>query len=533
MLFQLDEEGNERPISYISQKLNAAQKNYTITELECLAAVNSVKKFRPYIDGTPFTIITDHMSLKWLMGQKDLSGRLARWSLKLQAYDFDIVHRKGAKNVVPDVLSRMHMEEIDSRSLSTDISLDDVEFQSESYRSLVRATEVNAERLPDVKVMRGVIYKRDGFRKGDEDEDLIWKIWVPEGLRETLLKKVHDGPSAGHGGMTKTLNRLRSRYYWPGMVASVKSFVGDCDVCKRCKVSNTTSRPLMGGRTVTERAFQRLYVDFCGPYPRSRDGNSYVFVVLDHFSKFLFLKPMRNATAKEVARYLEADVFHVFGVPEVIHSDNGRQFVSELFTNFLARYGVRHVKTAVYSPQANASERVNRSLLAIIRSYIEENEQRSWDRHVSEAAFALRSAVHEAIGAEPYRVVFGQTMVQHGETYPILRSLGEAADSDTVITPKDVRLRLLRDKVTRNLKLAYEKGQRAYNTRAKPRSFAVGQVVYRRSFRQSDATQGFNAKLASKFTRAVVVKRVGQCLYQLADFQGRSIGIFHAKDLKV
>ena len=87
-------------------------RNYSVTELECLAAVLGIKKFRAYVEGMPFKVETDHASLKWLMSQKDLSGRLARWSLKLQAFDFSIEHRKGSANVVPDVLSRMHADEI-------------------------------------------------------------------------------------------------------------------------------------------------------------------------------------------------------------------------------------------------------------------------------------------------------------------------------------------------------------------------------------------------------------------------------------
>lgn len=106
VLFQLSDEGEEHPIAYFSNKLNSAQRNYSVTELECLAAVLSIKKFRAYIEGSRFKIITDHASLKWLMSQKDLSGRLARWSLKLQSFDFCIEHRKGKSNVVPDALSR-------------------------------------------------------------------------------------------------------------------------------------------------------------------------------------------------------------------------------------------------------------------------------------------------------------------------------------------------------------------------------------------------------------------------------------------
>lgn len=83
-----------------------------ITVLECLAAILSVKKFRAYVEGFPFTIITDHASLKWLMDQKDLSGRLARWSLKLQRFCFSIEHRKGTQKNVSDALSRVNMDEI-------------------------------------------------------------------------------------------------------------------------------------------------------------------------------------------------------------------------------------------------------------------------------------------------------------------------------------------------------------------------------------------------------------------------------------
>lgn len=107
VLAQEDSEGIERPIAYMSQKLNKAQRNYTVTELECLAVVQAISKFRAYIEGQEFKVVTDHASLKWLMRQSDLSGRLARWALKLQGFEFTIEHRRGKENVVPDALSRV------------------------------------------------------------------------------------------------------------------------------------------------------------------------------------------------------------------------------------------------------------------------------------------------------------------------------------------------------------------------------------------------------------------------------------------
>ena len=92
---------------YISSALNAAERNYTTTERECLALVWSLKKLRPYLEGYVFTAVTDHSALKWLRTMKEPTGRLARWALELQHWNFDIVHRKGKMHKVPDALSRM------------------------------------------------------------------------------------------------------------------------------------------------------------------------------------------------------------------------------------------------------------------------------------------------------------------------------------------------------------------------------------------------------------------------------------------
>jgi len=112
VLVQTSEEGDERPIAFISKKLNKAQRNYTVTEQECLAAIVALKSFRAYVEGMEFTIITDHASLKWLMSNHDLNSRLARWALALQRYNFKIEHRKGSLNVVPDSLSRINEDVI-------------------------------------------------------------------------------------------------------------------------------------------------------------------------------------------------------------------------------------------------------------------------------------------------------------------------------------------------------------------------------------------------------------------------------------
>lgn len=121
VLAQEDDSGSERPIAFISHNLNKSQRNYSITELESLAVLFAVIKFRPYIEGQEFKVVTDHASLKWIMSQKDLTGRLARWSLKLQCFKFDIEHRRRIYNVVPEALSRVHENAINTEQQSDPI----------------------------------------------------------------------------------------------------------------------------------------------------------------------------------------------------------------------------------------------------------------------------------------------------------------------------------------------------------------------------------------------------------------------------
>jgi hypothetical protein len=108
ILAQKDEEEMERVVAYASRTLNKAEKNYSATELECLAVVWAIGHFHPYVHGKRFTLITDHSALRYLFNSATPTGRLARWVMKLQPYDFKIIHRAGKKHTNVDSLSRAH-----------------------------------------------------------------------------------------------------------------------------------------------------------------------------------------------------------------------------------------------------------------------------------------------------------------------------------------------------------------------------------------------------------------------------------------
>lgn len=164
----------------------------------------------------------------------------------------------------------------------------------------------------------------------------------------------------------------------------------------------------------------------------------YILTVLDHFSKFVFLKPLSKATCQKVVEFLEPLVFNCFGVPEIIHSDNEQQFHSRVFQDFLKKYGVTHISTGTHHPQANAVERVNRTVLQRIRSLINDNHK-EWDKDLSKIECSLRTQKHTATGLTPYFCVFGHEMVLHASAYEILRKLGcfNSGDVDVVIPLQD------------------------------------------------------------------------------------------------
>lgn len=533
VLFQLDEGGNERPIAFMSKKLNSSQRNYSVTERECLAAVEAIKKFRCYLELQEFEVITDHSSLLWLMKQPDLSGRLARWVFKLQGYKFSISHRKGKENIVPDALSRIPLEELSALDgIVPSVDLESPHFNDEDYQELKGKVKYHASKFPDLKIVDDFVYYRTKHYSGDEtQEEQAWKLWIPSNLRQDTITRSHDVPIASHGGMHKTLELLRRHFFWPGMVKDVREYIKKCETCKATKAPNMILKPPMGAHAVSNRPFQRLYIDLLGPYPRSKNGHIGLLIVLDHLTKFHWLSPLKRFTSTLIQNYLEKDIFHVFGVPEVIISDNGSQFRANELNAFFTTYGVQHIYTAFYSPQSNASERVNRSLIAAIRAYLK-GDQREWDLKLSFISCALRNSCHQTINCSPYLGVFGFDMITHGSKYKLMKNL-ELLNEPSVQLSRDDKLHLIREDLKRYIKVAYDKNQAHYNLRTRPQSYNVGQEVFRRNFGQSNVEKSYNAKLAPLFLKAKVREKVGSHYYILEDLQGKLVGTFHAKDIRL
>ena len=161
------QDGREHPIAYASKSLNHAERNYSATEGECLAIVWACKYFRQYLYGKPFVLQTDHSALKWLMETRDLTGRLARWSLKLQEYTFEVRYRPGASNANADALSRLPVLNSDVLPVLRDRSNDSsLRYPSDSHVTVHMCTS-SMQEIPSPQTKRP---GRVAPKKGEEEK---------------------------------------------------------------------------------------------------------------------------------------------------------------------------------------------------------------------------------------------------------------------------------------------------------------------------------------------------------------------------
>lgn len=506
----------ERVIAFMSQKLSSTQRKYPATERECLAVVLAIEKFRPYIEGVTFDVITDCASLLWLRNLKDPASRLARWAMRLQQYEFQLHHRKGKLNVVPDALSRA-VELIEMRSEDK---------HDEGYDKIIKGLQNDPQKFPEFQLKDGKLFKYVQNKNGLGVYENVWRLFVPLGSRQEVLRRCHDDPLAAHMGVAKTLQRVKDHFYWPRMAYDTEKYVQKCESCQLNKYRNASSRAPMGLPKSPSRPWQMVAIDYMGPYPRSKRGNQYLLVVIDIFSKFTMLKPMRRAETGTLLNYMEDSIFLVFGVPEVIITDNAKQFTAKNTKSFFDKYGVTHWTNAYYHPQNNPAERVNRSILSAIRCYLK-GDQREWDENIGKIACAIRTAVHESSKFSPYFVNFGRNMDLNQVRCGI--AINEEPEDD-INTRKD-RMEKVFSKVQENLNKAYEKYSHRYNLRSRPKNFEVDDIVLRKNFKQSKAVDHYNAKLDTIFVKCKISKKLGTNTYELVDMSGKFIGKFHANDI--
>ena len=437
-------EGKLHPVAYASRGLKKSERNmsnYSSRKLELLALKWAVtEKFKNYLAGGKFVVLTDNNPLAHLQNAK-LGAVESRWLGDLNRFDFEVKYRPGKESANADGLSRRPhtteregdiltemWEEVPGDRVTKGVAVVKVwdHMQVEEMRDEQKACPVlgkmwmqmigklhygeiqellKSEEFRKLWRVRKWLVMRDGviYWRGKERDRKKWKVVLPVSKRKELMRGAHE--EWGHQGVARTMALVKRNVAWPGLHEDVKNYVARCKTCAVAKEEGVSAKTRLG-TVEASRPWEVLAMDFTVLEP-AKDGKENVLIVTDVFSKFAWAFPTKNQRASTVARILVEEIFNRFGCPERVHSDQGRNFESQLMEELCKYYQIKKSRTTPYHPQGNGvCERFNRTLHAML-STLGREQREHWPRHLSSLTAIYNSTPHAVTGFSPHYLVFG------------------------------------------------------------------------------------------------------------------------------
>lgn len=366
----------------------------------------------------------------------------------------------------------------------------------------------------------------------DDESVNPFKVVIPKRLRCALLRYAHDEPLAGHLSGSKVFSKISRTVTWPGMRRDIFRYCRSCHACQSVKARGGRPPGLMKPID-SQRPWQIAACDLMGPFPRSKHGYQHLLVVVDHFTKWVELFPLRKVTARAVLDKL-MEVFTRFGFPERLITDNASYFTARIFRETCSSLRIEHRPTSPYHPQSNLTERFNRSVKTMLRAFAA--SQKDWADHLNELAFAIRTAESRSTGFSPAFLTFGRHLANPLTIVTQRQEADESAhpDHSSYASQLCARLHLAFDKARKSLGVARAQQKAQYDKSHRNVCYQAGDFVLKRNHALSDASKGFSAALAPKWVGPYQVeRRLSPLVYELKHPQtGKTSGRVHVADLK-
>ena len=296
--------------------------------------------------------------------------------------------------------------------------------------------------------------------------------------RTKALRMVHHGQIAGHFARDRTLQAIRVRLDWPGIVKDVNDLCASCPICQKSGPALLSKAPLQP-LPIIKDPFSRVAMEVFGPLTRTKAGNKYVLVLVDYTSKWPEAYALRNVTTETVGKCL-IDMTARVGIPEEILTDNGSNFVSKTMREYCTTMGIEQIKTSPYHPQTDGMvERFNATLKRLLRK-ITQNPKVEWDECLPYVLWAYRGTVHKTTGFSPYQMSYGRPMrMPPDQMVRYWRGKEEQGQNTTIefVETLKANIQVVRD-------LAYEKEIKekesqkfSHDRKSVVRNFDVGEYV--------------------------------------------------------
>ncbi|GFX58931.1 transposon Tf2-11 polyprotein [Trichonephila clavipes] len=408
------EDGRFYPIHYMSKKTSIQEEKLCSYELEVLAVIEALKKFRNYLLERKFRIQTDCAAFAKTLDKKELTPKMARWSIFLTDFDYEVVHRLAKQMQHVDVLSRHPVMLVTSDELTYKIA--NAQESDEYIRTIKKLLQEG--KTSEFIVSNKILYKIS------EDQELLV---VPEMMQVDVIKKAH---SFGHFAATKN-EELRGK--GEGFLNPIPK---------------------------EDLPLSTYHVDFIGPLPTTNKNYNHIFTVIDAFTKFTWLYPTKSTTAQEAIERLKLQQ-KTFGNPSRVINDKEGAFRSKEFEDYCADEQISNVQITTGVSRGNGQvERIHGVLIPVLTKMSIEDPAK-WFKHVDSLQRVLNSVPSRSTKYSPFELLIGVKMKNPEDV--IIRNLLEEESQEQLFQHRDNLRREAKQKI---LKIQ-EENRRTYNRKRK------------------------------------------------------------------
>lgn len=452
-------DGLLHPIYYASWKTVGAEERYSSYELEVLAVIRALRKFRVYLLGIPFRIITDCKAFTQTMAKKDACLRVAHWALQLEEYDYTVEHRAGVSMRHADALSRNPIECLNVQETHNFLTAQFRQAQAEDSDLQKTIRSVKDGSSKDFIFMNGVLFKEN---RGNP------LLVVPRQMQQEMVIRTHE---RGHLGWRNTEHLMKQEFWFSRMRSKIKEALKNCVHCLLAEKKQGKAEGWLQPLNKDDRPLETYHVDFLGPISSTKKSYAHILAVVDGFSKFIWLYPTKSTTSEETIRRLEKQAT-IFGNPRRIISDRGTAFTSHVFQKYCQRENIQHILIATGVPRGNGQvERMNRIIIAMLTK-LALSKAEEWYKHVSRVQQFMNSAFNRSIGTTSFEILIGQKMRLRDDPELldlIQKEQYEAFQYDRIS---------LRDEAKRNITKIQKENCKTFNRkRSQAKKYKVGDIV--------------------------------------------------------